>query len=97
MDIIVESGEICKDHVHLFLSIPPKHSPSEVMKQIKSISAQEVFERAPEIKEKYWGQHFWARGFCVSTVGIDEETIRKYIANQQREEENVKKQLKLLH
>ena len=94
MEIVIEEGKICKDHIHICLSVPPKYSPSEVMKQIKGKSAAGVFEEFPELKKRYWGQHFWARGYFVSTVGIDEETIKEYIKNQ-REEIATEKQMNL--
>ena len=94
MEILIEEGKICKDHIHMCLSVPPRYSPSEVMKQIKGKSSEGVFREFPEIKKIYWGQHFWARGYFVSTVGIDEETIKEYIRNQ-REEIAMKRQLKL--
>lgn len=94
MEILIEEGKICKDHVHMCLSVPPKYSPSEVMKEIKGKSAEGIFKEHPEVKSIYWGQHFWARGYFVSTVGIDEETIKEYIKNQ-REVPGAEEQMKL--
>lgn len=82
MEILIVEGKVCNDHVHLCVSVPPKHSPAEVMKQIKGSTSEILFREYPQIKKRYWGQHFWARGYFVSTVGIDESTIRKYIKNQ---------------
>jgi len=82
LDILMVEGEICEDHIHMCLSVPPKYSASYVMKKIKGKTAEMVFREFPEIKKRYWGQHFWSRGYFVSTVGIDEETIKKYIQNQ---------------
>ena len=84
MEIKIEEGKICKDHVHMCLSVPPRYSPAEVMKRVKGRSSERVFREFPKIRERYWGEHFWARGYFVSTVGIDEETIKKYIASQER-------------
>lgn len=68
-----------KDHVHLVLSFPPKHSISEIVGYLKGKSAIRVFNRHDKMKRRYWGRHFWAQGYCVSTVGLDEEKIRKYV------------------
>jgi len=92
MEIMIVEGEICKDHVHLCVSVPPKYSASDVMKQIKGKSSEVVFEEFPELRKRYWGQHFWARGYFVSTVGIDEATIKEYIRNQ--EDDRAEQQLK---
>ena len=94
MDIVIVEGEICEDHVHMCLSVPPRYSPSHVMKAIKGKTSERVFRDYPRLKKKYWGQHFWARGYFVSTVGIDEETIRAYIQNQ-NEHINSREQMKL--
>ncbi|MDP3980271.1 MAG: IS200/IS605 family transposase [Chlamydiota bacterium] len=93
MCIQVVEGEICGDHVHMCASVPPKYSASEVMKKIKGITSERIFREFPEIKKKYWGQHFWARGYFVSTVGIDEETIREYIKKQS--EDRIENQMNL--
>lgn len=93
MDIVIVEGEICEDHVHLCLSVPPRYSPSQVMKAIKGKTSARVFREYPQLKKQYWGQHFWARGYFVSTVGIDEETICAYIRNQD-EHVNSKEQMK---
>jgi putative transposase len=76
-----------KDHVHVVLEIAPKVSVSEAMGMLKGKSAIKIFQHFPGMKKKpYWGNHFWARGYCVSTVGIDEKTIRKYVAYQEKQE-----------
>ena len=75
---------ICPDHVHAILAIPPKHSISYVMGVLKGKTAIKLFKASPKLKIKpYWGNHFWARGYCVSTIGIDEEKIRKYVKYQE--------------
>ena len=90
LEVLIVEGEICEDHVHMCLSVPPKLSPSEVMKQIKGTTSERVFREFPELKRRYWGQHFWARGFFVSSVGIDEETIKKYIHSQREISDQLK-------
>lgn len=75
---------IQEDHVHLLLKVPPKVSISTVMGMLKGKSAIRIFNLIPEIRKKYWGNHFWARGYCVDTVGMDMERIRKYVKYQEK-------------
>jgi len=72
------------DHVHIVLSIPPKYAVSQVMGFLKGKLALRLFDRFPELRKRYWGQHVWSRGYCVSTVGLDEERIRKYVKWQDK-------------
>ena len=75
------------DHVHVVVSIPPKISVSTYMGTIKGKLAIKVFKSYPMLKKKpYWGNHFWARGYFVNTVGINEEMIRRYVKYQEGEE-----------
>ena len=75
------------DHIHLLVSIPPKVSVSELVCTLKGKLAIKLFKSYPGLKQKpYWGNHFWARGYFVSTVGIDEEKIRRYVRYQEDEE-----------
>ena len=86
MEII--EGAVCIDHIHLCLSIPPKISISEFMGYLKGKSALMIYDRHPELGDK-WDRSFWARGYYVSTIGnVDEETIRKYIKEQEEESYN---------
>ncbi|OPL13742.1 MAG: hypothetical protein AVO38_13095 [delta proteobacterium ML8_D] len=86
LDITIIEGAICSDHVHMYLSMPPKYSPSDVMKILKGKSAERLREEFPELRKKYWGMHIWARGYFVSTVGIDRDIIKQYVKNQQNSE-----------
>jgi len=88
-------GHLVIDHVHMMLSIPPKYSVSYVVGYIKGKSAIHVARTYGENRRNFVGQHFWARGFFVSTVGRDEETIRRYIKHQEKEEERLE-QLRLI-
>ena len=90
LDIEIVQGKIMEDHVHVCLSVPPRYSPAEVMKRIKGNSSERLFREFPELKKRYWGQHFWARGYFVGTVGADEETIKKYIKEQKKTENQLK-------
>ena len=77
------------DHVHLVLWIPPKYAVSNVVGFLKGKIAIKVFNRFPHVGRKYWGRHFWSRGYCVSTVGIDEERIRQYVKWQEKQEKQL--------
>ena len=94
LDIVIIEGAICSDHVHLCLSIPPKYSLSYVMKILKGKSAERLVKECSEFKKFYWKGSIWARGYFVSTVGLNQEVIRRYI-QKQREEEEREKQLKI--
>jgi putative transposase len=78
--------------VHLLVKIPPKVSISEFMGSVKGQTAIRVFKKFPYLRERpYWGNHFWANGYCVDTVGLDTEMIRKYIVYQERNERTQEK------
>jgi putative transposase len=85
----VEEGHVMPDHVHMMLSIPPKYSVAQVVGYIKGKSAIHIARTYMERKRNYIGQHFWARGYFVSTVGRDEEVIRNYIRHQEREDHRI--------
>ena len=85
----VEEGHLMPDHVHMLLSIPPKYSVSQVIGFIKGKSAIHLARVYGERKRNFVGQHFWARGFFVSTVGRDEAVIREYIKKQDKEDEQL--------
>ncbi len=80
MDII--AGAVCKDHVHLSVTIPPKESISDFMGYLKGKSTLMIYDRHPELQSK-WDKAFWARGYYVETIGnITEEAVQKYIREQ---------------
>ena len=91
LDITIIKGAICSDHVHMYISVPPKYSPSHVMKILKGKSAERLRREFPELRKQYWGMHIWARGYFVSTVGIDRDIIKNYVkehvTNQIREDQ----------
>jgi len=75
------------DHVHIVCSIPPKVSVSELLGTLKGKLAIKVFKTYPKLKQKpYWGNNFWSRGYFVTTVGVDEEIIRRYVKYQEGED-----------
>ena len=79
-------GGVCPNHVHLYVSIPPKMSISDVMSKLKGKSALMIFDRHPEYRDKY-GRHFWARGYYAETIGqVNEETIKEYIYQKPKKE-----------
>ena len=83
MEII--EGAVCIDHVHLCVSIPPKMSVSSFMGYLKGKSALMIFDRHPQLQNK-WNKAFWARGYYVSTIGnVTEEAIKSYIQEQNEE------------
>ena len=80
-------GHACSDHVHLLLSVPPKFSIAHVIGFLKGKSAVRIHRQL--LREKRaTGLHFWARGYCVSTVGLDEKTIRDYIDDQEKDQKD---------
>ena len=82
----IEEGHLMQDHVHMMISIPPKYAVSQVVGYIKGKSAIHLARVYGERKRSFVGQHFWARGYYVSTVGRDEQAIREYIKNQEQED-----------
>jgi len=91
----VLEGHLMRDHVHMLISIPPKYAVAQVVGFIKGKSAIHITRTFAGKKRNYVGEHFWARGYYVSTVGRDEEQIRKYIRHQEDEDKRID-QLKLL-
>ena len=87
-NIQILEGSIGKDHVHLLMSSPPSLAPSKIAQYLKGRSSRLLQEEFAELKKRYWGQHLWARGYFCATVGaVDEETIRRYIENQDNQGE----------
>ncbi len=84
------------DHEHLLAMVPPKVSLSDYLGTIKGRTAIRILNKYRHLRQKpYWGNQFWSRGYCVDTVGLDTEMIRKYIKHQQVKEQRVEKQAKL--
>lgn len=75
------------DHVHVIVSLPPKYAVAQFMGYLKGKLALRLFDHLPDLRKRYWGQHVWSRGYCVSSVGLDEERIRKYVKWQTQQEE----------
>lgn len=77
------------DHVHYLIQSTPDHSPSEIIKTVKSVTARRIFAEHPEVKRMLWGGSFWSEGYFVGSVGknTSEDVIREYVKNQRREKE----------
>ena len=82
-EIGVLEGHVMPDHVHMLLSIPPKFSVAMVVGYLKGKSAIQIHREALNVKQGFTGKHFWSRGYCVSTIGLDEQMIRAYVRSQE--------------
>jgi len=79
-EIQIISGVVSKDHIHILVSVPPQMAPIEIMRRIKGRSSSKLFAEFPNLKKRYWGRHFWARGyFCVTVGEITQEMITNYL------------------
>ena len=84
------------DHIHLVMSIPPKYALLSVMGFLKGKLSLRLFQRYEKLGKRYWGRHLWARGYCVSTVGLNEQQIREYVKWQEKKEKEIEqKQLNI--
>ena len=84
--IEIIEAEVCKDHIHMLISIPPKYSVAQIMGCLKGKSSLMIFEKYANLKYKYGNRHFWCRGYYVSTVGANKKAIQEYIKNQLQED-----------
>lgn len=84
-EFVIEAVKVAEDHVHIFLSAPPRYSPARIANMMKSISAKKLFEEFPKVKQKLWGGKFWARGYYVGSSGEDvtDDVIKRYIKYHQ--------------
>jgi len=86
-EVEIDELNVQRDHVHMVCSIPPKLSVSDYMGILKGKTAIKMLKTFPTLKKKkYWGNHFWARGYFVSTVGLDEDMIKRYVKHQEKQE-----------
>ena len=81
-DVEIIESEVCKDHVHMLVSIPPKYSVAQIMGYLKGKSSLMIFEKYANLKYKYGNRNFWCRGYYVDTVGRNKKAIAEYIRNQ---------------
>ncbi len=79
------------DHIHLIVWIPPKYTVSAVMGYLKGKLAIRLLQKYERLGKQFWGRHLWGRGYCVSTVGIDEQRIREYVQWQEKKEQEIER------
>ena len=93
-DITIIRGSVGKDHVHMLISCPPTLAPCKIMQYLKGRSSKMLQEEFPELRKKYWGQHLWAGGYFIRTVGaVTDEMIKEYI--EQQKDENIDEVFKI--
>ena len=87
-DVEIMKGHVSKDHVHLFVSIPPQQTISRLVQKLKGKSSYKLLSEYSHLQRQFWGRHVWARGyFCCSSGNVTDEVIKAYIENQQEEED----------
>lgn len=84
--IKIIEAELCKDHIHMLVQIPPKYSVSDIVGYLKGKSSLMIFDRYANMKYRYGNRHFWCRGYFVDTVGKNEKKITEYVRNQLQED-----------
>ena len=88
-EIEILRGVVSSDHIHILVSAPPTMSPSEIMRRIKGRTSSKLFEEFPHLKKRYWGRHFWARGyFCVTAGELTKKMIEEYLEHHFEGKEN---------
>ena len=86
-ELEIVSGKVARDHVHVFVSYRPHQQVSQIMQWLKGISSRVLLQEFPHLKKKFWGRHFWSRGYlAVSSGTITDEMIREYIEEQEGEQ-----------
>lgn len=86
LDVRIEKGHVSKDHVHVLVSSPPTVSPSKLMQRIKGRSSRKLQQEFAHLRKRYWGRHFWARGyFCATSGRVTDEQIKNYIEGHDEE------------
>ena len=90
-DFKIDTMEVMEDHVHIFVEVPPRYSPAQVVQIMKSISAREVFREFPELRKQLWAGELWNDGYFVRSVGdkVTADIIRKYIEYQTHENDSI--------
>ena len=95
-ELKIDTMEVMEGHVHIFIEVPPRYSPAQVVQILKSVSALEVFKKFPKLRKQLWAGEFWSDGYFVRSVGdkVTADIIRKYIEYQTHEENSL--QLRML-
>ena len=90
-EFAIDTMEVVEDHVHIFIEVPPRYSPAQVVQILKSVSAREVFKKFPKLRKQLWAGEFWSEGYFVRSVGdkVTADIIRKYIEYQTHEENSL--------
>jgi len=89
LEVEIIKGHVSRDHVHLFVSVPPKVTISRLMQMLKGKSSFKLMQEFAYLRQKFWGRHLWARGyFCVSSGNVTDEIIKEYIENQSRDQDS---------
>jgi putative transposase len=88
-EVTIIKGHISKDHVHLFVSIPPQVTISRLLQMLKGKTSYKMMHEFPHLRKKFWGRHMWARGyFCVSSGNVTDEVIKQYIEEQNHDHDS---------
>ena len=88
-EVTIMKGHVAKDHVHLFVSIPPQVTISRMIQWLKGKSSYKILGEFPHLQKQFWGRHMWARGyFCCSSGNVTDEVIAEYIANQSHDRDD---------
>ena len=86
-EIEIISGKVARDHVHVFLGYRPNQEVSQIMQWLKGISSRVLLQESPHLRKRFWGRHFWARGYlAVSSGNITDEMVKEYIEDQEGEQ-----------
>ena len=89
LDAIIITGSVGSDHIHIFVSVPPSISVSKLMRQVKGVTSRKIQQEFPELRKRYWGKQFWARGyFAISSGNVTDEMWMEYIRNQREQTNN---------
>lgn len=82
-------GHVSSDHIHLFVSVPPRVTISRLVQMLKGKSSYKLMQEFPHLSKKFWGRHMWARGyFCVSSGNVTDEVIKEYIEHQSHDQDS---------
>ena len=88
-EVTIIKGHVARDHVHLFVSVPPQVTISRLVQMLKGKSSYKMMHEFPHLRKKFWGRHLWARGyFCVSSGNVTDEVIKEYIEQQSRDQDS---------
>ena len=88
-EVTIVKGHVARDHIHLFVSVPPRVTISRLVQLLKGKSSFKLMQEFPHLAKKFWGRHLWARGyFCVSSGNVTDEVIKEYIENQSHDQDS---------